>query len=195
LKDKNFRYKDFAIRIYENARHVSPKMKVVFGPYVHAMPEDSDRNPGPGFDGKGDMIRWFDHWLKDSNDSDIMDEPDITLFIRTSLTTGFYRYESEWPIPRQKTRRMFLSKGEKLIEKENNNNSEIDILEYRPWIGLEGGIWWGESIGDQRLFDKYCLIYESEIMNETIEIIGFVNVSLQVKFIVLIKSNISFLFL
>lgn len=79
------------------------------------MPEYSNRNPGPGFDGRGDMIRWFDHWLKDANDSaEVMDEPDITLFIRTSLTTGFYRYEPEWPISRQKSYRMFLSTGQKI---------------------------------------------------------------------------------
>jgi predicted acyl esterase len=169
-------------------------MKVVVGPFAHAMPEYSYRNPGPGFDGKGDMIRWFDYWLKDDNDSAIMHEPDITLFIRTSLTTGFYRYEPEWPIPRQKNHRMFLSNGQKLNEKENKNKNEIDTLEYRPWIGLEGGIWWGESIGDQELFDKYCLIYDSEIIDQPLEIIGFVNVSLQVKlFCIYTKSNISFL--
>ena len=155
-------------------------MKVVLGPFVHAMPEYSDRNPGPGFDGKGDMIRWYNHWLKDANNSEIMDEPDMTLFIRTSLTTGIYRYEPQWPIPRQQTRRMFMTNGQKLIGEENSNNDGIDTLEYRPWIGLEAGIWWGWLTGDQRSFDEYCLIYESEIINETVEIIGFVNVSLQV---------------
>jgi predicted acyl esterase len=159
-------------------------MKVVVGPFAHAMPEHTNRNPGPGFDGKGDMIRWFNYWLKDENNTGIMDEPDITLFIRTSLTTGVYRYEPQWPIPRQKTRRMFMTKGQKLTEEENNNNHDIDTLEYQPWIGLEAGIWWGSLTGDQRSFDKYCLIYDSEIMNETVEIIGFVNVSLQVKFFI-----------
>ena len=170
------------MRIYENARHISPKIKVLVGPFVHAMPESINRNPGPGFDGKGDMVRWFNYWLKDINDTNIISEPDITLFIRTNLTTGFYRYESEWPISRQKNHRLFLSKEQKLIDRENVDNSEIDTLLYRPWIGLEGGIWWGSSLEDQKMFDKYCLIYESEIIQETIEIIGFVNVSLQVKF-------------
>jgi predicted acyl esterase len=77
-----YRYKDFAINIYERARHVSSKIKVVVGPFVHAMPEYSNRNPGPGFDGKAEMVRWFNHWLRDENeDSEMMDEPDITLFV------------------------------------------------------------------------------------------------------------------
>ncbi|CAM4797759.1 unnamed protein product [Rotaria magnacalcarata] len=93
-------YRDFAINIYEHAHQISPKIKVVVGPFVHAMPEFSTRNPGPGYDGTAEMIRWFNHWLKDNDDSDdILNEPDITLFVRTSLTTGTYRYESHWPIP------------------------------------------------------------------------------------------------
>src|SRR5271163_2002709 len=99
-------------------------MKVVVGPFVHSMPEDSDRNPGPGFDGKAEMVRWFSHWLKDDNQhSDIVDEPDITLFIRTSLTTGTYRYESQWPIDRQQIRRMFMNKGQKLVQQAQVSSS------------------------------------------------------------------------
>jgi len=106
------RYKDFAISIYENSRSVSPKIEVAVGPFVHSMPEYSNRNPGPSYDGKAEMVRWFNYWLKDdSQHSDILEEPDITLFIRTSLTTGTYRYESQWPIVRQHIRRMFMSKG------------------------------------------------------------------------------------
>ena len=81
------------------------------------MPEYSNRNPGPGFDGKAEMVRWFSYCLKDGNQhSDIVDESDITLFIRTSLTTGTYQYESEWPIARQQIHRMYMTKGRKLID-------------------------------------------------------------------------------
>jgi predicted acyl esterase len=151
------------------------------------MPEYSNRNPGPGFDGKAEMVRWFNHWLRDENEnSDILNEPDITLFIRTSLTTGTYRYEPQWPIARQQTRRMFMSKGQKLVEQARTgeareNNIVVDTLEYRPWIGYEGGAWLGGLTGDQRPFDKDCLVYESDLIVEKIEIVGFVKVSLQVK--------------
>jgi predicted acyl esterase len=184
-----YRYKDFAINIYERSRQVSPKIKVVVGPFVHAMPEYSNRNPGPGFDSKAEMVRWFNHWLRDENDtSNLMKEPDVTLFIRTSLTTGFYRYEPQWPIARQKIHRMFMSKGQKLIEQTattttgeaRGNNGTVDTLEYRPWIGYEGGAWLGGLTGDQRPFDKDCLVYESDLIVEKVEIAGFVKVSLQV---------------
>lgn len=154
---------------------------MVVGPFVHAMPDYVDYHPGPGFDGRGDMIRWFNYWLKGDNTSYIIDEPDLTFFIRTSLTTGFYRYEPEWPIPRQQRRRMFLSRGQKLLEEENDNNDDVDVLVYRPEIGLEAGIWWGYALDDQRPFDQHCLIYESERIQKSTEIVGFVNISLQVE--------------
>jgi len=157
------------------------------------MPEYSNRNPGPGFDGKAEMVRWFNHWLRDGyENSDIMNEPDITIFMRTSLTTGTYRYVHQWPISEQRTSRMFMSKGQKLVEQEsvlsrkteqrrgNNNNDLVDTLEYRPWIGFEGGAWLGGLTGDQRPFDNDCLVYESNLIEEKIEIAGFVKVSLQV---------------
>ena len=165
-------------------------MKVVIGPFVHAMPEYTNRNPGPGFDSKAEMVRWFNYWLKDDDEAnDILNEPDVTLFIRTSFTTGIYRYEHQWPIPRQQTRRMYMTRDRILTERipspivrnvDYSNNNDIHTLEYRPWIGFEGGLWLGGLTGNQQPFDEYCLVYQSDPINETMEIIGFVNVSLQV---------------
>ena len=162
-------------------------MKVVIGPFVHAMPEYTNRNPGPGFDSKAEMVRWFNYWLKDEGEKDdILNEPDITLFIRTSLTTGVYRYEHQWPIPRQQKRRMYMSKDRILTEQiplttmSNLGKNDVHTLEYRPWIGFEGGLWLGGLTGNQQPFDDYCLVYQSNPIKETIEIIGFINVSLQV---------------
>ncbi len=188
-------YKDVSINIYEHAREISPKIKVVVGPFVHAMPENVNRNPGPGFDSKAEMVRWFNYWLKDENENDdILVEPDITLFIRTSLTTGTYRYEPQWPIPRQRTRRIYMTKDRILTEQipsiivEKIDNNNVHVLEYRPWIGFEGGLWLGGLTGNQQPFDEFCLVYQSDPVNETIEIVGFVNVSLQVW----IRSSTSF---
>ncbi|CAF1147732.1 unnamed protein product [Rotaria sordida] len=177
-------YRDFAINIYENARRSSSKIKVVIGPFAHAMPEYSYRNPGPGYDGKAELVRWFNYWLKDDDQySDILDEPDITLFMRTSLTTGNYRYEPKWPIARQRIRRMFMYSKQRLVEKveeKKEGTIDVDTLEYQPWIGFEAEDWWGSSLRDQRPFDEHCLIYDSDLINESMEIAGFVEASLQV---------------
>jgi predicted acyl esterase len=106
------------------------------------MPENANRNPGPGFDSKAEMVRWFNHWLKDDNDNDdIVNEPNITLFIRTSLMNGIYRYELQWPIPRQQVRRLYMIRGRRLTEQmpstlkeKSNNKNNVEILEYRPLV-------------------------------------------------------------
>ncbi len=56
----------------------------------------------------------------------------------------------------------------------------VDTLEYQPGIGYEGGAWLGGLTGDQRPFDKDSLVYESDLIVEKIEIVGFIKVSLQV---------------
>ena len=66
------------------------------------------------------------------------------------------------------------------IDEENGNKSDIDTLEYRPWIGFEAGVWWDSLTSDQQPFDDYCLIYDSDPVHETSEIVGFVKVSLLV---------------
>jgi predicted acyl esterase len=73
-----------------------------------------------------------------------------------------------------------VSSSTTTIHEESGNKIDVDTLEYRPWIGFEAGVWWGSFTDDQRSFDDHCLIYDSDSLNETIEIVGFVQVSLQV---------------
>ena len=55
-----------------------------------------------------EMLRWYDHWLKD-NDTGMMDEPPIRLFVRSSKDG--YREENEWPLERTQHTRFYLHPG------------------------------------------------------------------------------------
>ncbi|CAF1123380.1 unnamed protein product [Didymodactylos carnosus] len=168
----------FGINIYSNARQYSPKIKLVVGPFTHSAPEDN--SPGPGFDGKSDMVSWFDYWLK-GHDTGILAEPDLTLFIRNGTSAGEYRYYDHWPLNKMKSKRFFMMKNKKLEDTTSSWVMSSDKLEYKPWIGFEAGYWWGSSIDlDQSKYDRDCLVYESDVLQYAIEIIGYVNVSLQV---------------
>jgi len=57
---------------------------------------------------KLELLRWYDHWLK-GNDTGIMNEPPVKLFIRSG-DTG-YRDENEWPIARAEYTRFYLQPG------------------------------------------------------------------------------------
>jgi len=55
-----------------------------------------------------EMLRWYDHWLKD-NDTGMMEEPPVKLFIRNS--DEGYREEKEWPLKRTQYRPFYLQPG------------------------------------------------------------------------------------
>jgi len=50
------------------------------------------------------ILRWYDHWLK-QNDTGMMDEPPISLWIKGR---NKYRHESEWPLARTHWRKFYL---------------------------------------------------------------------------------------
>jgi predicted acyl esterase len=56
------------------------------------------------------MIRWYDHWLK-GNDTGMMDEPPITVFIQG---INQWRYEKKWPLAGIKYTNCYLRRWEGL---------------------------------------------------------------------------------
>ena len=67
-------YRDYALHIYNNVTtrwkqqgktDLLNKIKVTIGPWRHDTPEEAV--PGPQYEFKYEMIRWFDLWLKDKN--------------------------------------------------------------------------------------------------------------------------------
>jgi len=59
-------------------------------------------------EGKNEMLRWYDYWLKDI-DTGIMDEPPVKLCIRSSVRECEWRFEDEWPLARTQYTRYYLS--------------------------------------------------------------------------------------
>ncbi len=61
--------------------------------------------------GRREMLRWFDHWLK-GKDTGIMAEPPVKLCIRTSTTECQWRFENEWPLARTEYTKYYLDPGQ-----------------------------------------------------------------------------------
>ena len=55
-----------------------------------------------------ELLRWYDHWLKE-NDTGMMAEPPVKLFIRNS--DQGYREEMEWPLERTEYKKCYLRPG------------------------------------------------------------------------------------
>ena len=95
-----------------------------------------------------EMLRWYDHWLK-GNDTGMLDEPPVKLFIRNSEYG--YREENEWPIARTQYTKLYLSPGQTgavvslndgalswdaPTEKENQVTYEYPNPEWSGWSGI-----------------------------------------------------------
>ena len=84
---------------YVRSASTSKKLQMHIGGHVDAFYSD---------EGKNEMLRWYDYWLK-GKDTGIMDEPPVKLCIRTSASECEWRFENEWPLARTEYRRYYLS--------------------------------------------------------------------------------------
>ena len=159
------------------SQHMTAPTKVVVGPWNHSGPDCE--TPGPSLSREHLTVRWCDHWLK-GIDNGIMGEPDINVYVQTfdvpdayrTHTSGYWRTENSFPIPGSWTQRLRL--GSDLATDDPNAN--YDEYEYRPSVGIAGGLWsagvpFGLP-GDQRVDEIYSANYTSEPLDEPLEIIG-----------------------
>ena len=84
---------------YVRSASIYKKLEMHIGGHTDAFYSD---------EGKHEMLRWYDYWLKDK-DTGIMDEPPVKLCIRTSVRECEWRFENEWPLARTQYRRYYLN--------------------------------------------------------------------------------------
>lgn len=86
------------IDAYVRSASENKKLQVHIGGHTDAFYSD---------EGKTEMLRWYDYWLKDK-DTGIMDEPPVKICVRTSVDECTWRFENEWPIARTQYTRYYL---------------------------------------------------------------------------------------
>jgi predicted acyl esterase len=172
-------YRDSIPRMLEN---MAVPLKAVIGPWCHDWPDNGV--PGPNYEWRHEIIRWWDYWLK-GKETGIMEDPQFAVFVRDShlpdarlkITPGHWRYE-DWPIQRTEWMKFYPGKNHLLLK--SQGEPEIDRLKYIPSSGIAALYWWGDPTGDMRLEDAESLVYDSEVLSESLEIIGFPQVRLKV---------------
>ena len=87
------------IEAFERAPSRDKKLRVHIGGHTFAFYEE---------EGKRDMLRWYDYWLK-GIDTGIMDEPPVKLCVRTSVRDCTWRFENEWPLARTQYTKFYLN--------------------------------------------------------------------------------------
>ncbi|HEV8702084.1 MAG TPA: CocE/NonD family hydrolase [Candidatus Polarisedimenticolia bacterium] len=177
-------YRDSVPRMLENMK--SP-VKAMVGPWSHAFPHDA--YPKPQMEWRHEAVRWYDQWLK-GKDTGIMSEPRFAVYVRrwhppeTDLkeVPGAWRWEDGWPIARIQTRTLYPQPNHTLGAAPPSARA-AHWLRYVPTSGTEPGgpvMWWGDVAPDQRPADAFSLVYDSDPLEEEVEILGLPHAILNV---------------
>jgi hypothetical protein len=172
-------YRDSIPRMLENMKI---PIKAEIGPWVHAWPDNGV--PGPNYEWRHEAVRWWDYWLKE-RDTGILDDPRFVVFVREGhgpdlnlkMTPGHWVC-TDWPIPSTIWKKFFPGKNHQL--QAYPEKSAVEALRYVPSYGIATGLWWGEPTGDMRPDDAGSLVFDSPVLEERFEMIGFPKVHLQV---------------
>jgi uncharacterized protein len=175
-----------AIRMYENLK--VPK-KLLLGPWLHTRPDAGI--PGPRIPIYDEMIKWWDRWLKGIKNG-VDQEPPITIYVQKydepsalrDVTSGFWRYEDQWPISGTKEVTMYLDSEGKLSETAPVKEDERLSYEYKPHVGLMSGLFSATSPHilpmDQRPDEAYSLNFTGAPLEKDVEITGFPRVLIHI---------------
>jgi predicted acyl esterase len=162
---------------------LSVPKKVFLGPWGHDWPEMA--LPGPRIDFRGEMLKWYDRWLK-GIDNGVTDEPPVTLFVRTYLPpnemmpiddAGEWRAEMEWVPERVSLQPMYFGDEGKL-EHLPGVAAAQDSYEYDPTVGVSAGIYWGGGLiplgmpRDQRADEAKSLTFTTPPLEQDTELLG-----------------------
>ena len=123
-------------------------------------------------EGKHEMLRWYDYWLK-GRDTGIMDEPPVKLCIRTSVRECEWRFENEWPLARTQYRRYYLNPEAAGVVQDAVHDA---ILTTTP-PSREGQLVYptGPESYSRGLAGQPTLTFVSEPMSEDVEVTGHSN--------------------
>jgi len=164
----------------------SARQKLLMGPWIHGtesrLTGDLDFGEDADFDTRELKLRWYDSQLK-GIDNGIMQEPPVRIFV---MGENAWRYENEWPLARTDYREYYFHssgnantlEGDGSIDTAIPGNESPDIFVYDPEdpVITPGR---DEPI-DQREVEarKDVLVYSTEILKESIEVTGPVEVVL-----------------
>jgi len=163
--------------------------KALIGPWAHKYPNFA--KPGPRIGFLQECLRWWDQWLK-GIDTGIMDEPRLRVWMQDTAAPETYREqrtgrwvaEDSWPSPRIKVTNYPL--GINRLENPGSNPPQQELKICSPQtIGLAAGKWcpYGlipDQAGDQRQEAGGSLVFDSEPLEQTLELIGAPLVNLDI---------------
>ena len=153
--------------------------KGLVGPWAHKYPHFA--RPGPRIGFLQDTLRWWDHWLKGES-TGIMDEPQYRVWMQDSAEPlpyyadrpGRWVAENAWPSPRIKNRQWTLNY---CALSDAPQAAQSLLIQTPQHTGAHQGEWCGHGLDpdgptDQREDDGNSVVFDSEPLNTSLEILG-----------------------
>ena len=173
-------YRDTVVRLLDSP---NKQIKADIGPWTHGWPDTG--TPGPNYEWRRKALRWWDHWLK-GIDNGIMDEPRFMVFVRDAVPAdediekcpGQWRC-GDWPIKGIQPQRFYVGKDHDLVDSAPDESKPYKLV-YKAGAGTGIHGWWGEASGDMASDDESSLVFDSEPLKKSLEIIGIPKVKLTV---------------
>jgi predicted acyl esterase len=166
-----------------------PRMGLI-GPWSHKYPHLGVPGPAIGF--LQEVRRWFDHWLR-GEETGVTEEPMLRVWMQDSMPPQYKAYkerpgrwvaEEQWPSARIEERR--LAFDETRIREDGARAEGAEPVSVRSplTVGLSAGKWCSYAAvpdlpGDQREDDGGSLVFDSDPLEESVEIMGVPIVDLE----------------
>ncbi|KKB35479.1 CocE/NonD family hydrolase [Bacillus thermotolerans] len=165
--------------IFRMLEYLPNGSKGLIGPWAHEFPEVATPEPAIGF--LQEALRWWDHWLK-GKDTGIMDEPKLISWIQDSeppavdyeVRPGKWVADDAWPSKNVNEKRLWLTDGKLAGEAKEGDTYLVPSVQQH---GLYNGVFCpfgqpGDLADDQRLENGKAVVFTSEPLEETIELLG-----------------------
>jgi hypothetical protein len=123
-------------------------------------------------EGKVEMLRWYDYWLKDI-DTGIMDEPPVKLCVRTGETECTWRFEDEWPLARTRYTKYYLTA--EAANADTNALHDVRLSDTPPRRESELSYASGPEAYRRGNRDLPTISFVSEPLASDVEITGHIN--------------------
>ncbi|MEU4841014.1 CocE/NonD family hydrolase [Nocardia testacea] len=163
--------------------------KGLIGPWSHKYPHLGE--PGPAIGYLQEVVRWWDHWLKDV-DNGVLDGPVLQTWMQESVPPstayedrpGRWVGEPEWPSPNIRFTEYPL--GRYRIAEPGEEVAQVALPVESPLsVGQFAGKWASYNAPpdlpyDQREEDGGSLVFETDALAQRCEILGAPTVTLEV---------------
>ncbi|MDH5621140.1 MAG: CocE/NonD family hydrolase, partial [Gammaproteobacteria bacterium] len=167
---------------------LSSPCKALIGPWGHQYMHQV--SPGPRMGYMDEALRWWDHWLK-GKDTGLLDEPAFRVWVQDSVhpktchkeRPGYWALESGWPSPGVASTTLHLNDG--TLDRTAAAEGRVTVCSPQttglctPFFGNHGtGA--EEDPRDQRPDDAASACFDSDVLGETLTIVGAPVVNLDV---------------